>query len=130
MELQPRDRVGGAALYSLPPELAGLGVATTGSKQASGQTHAGATLRGPNACLLTATCPEQDMVKFCLEIGQVWLGGCVAHSPGVLVCTLILEPCWQMSPMSRPLWLGTGHGVEESILFWLREGGLALVLHC
>lgn len=60
---QPPDRVGGAALHSLPPELARLGGVTTGSEQASGQTHAGNLQR--TYLLQTAT------VKICLEFGQV-----------------------------------------------------------
>lgn len=63
----PPQRSCGAGWRSsaLSPELAGLGIVTTGSKQASGQTHAGTLLK--SYLLQTA------MVRFCLVFGQVSL---------------------------------------------------------
>lgn len=71
-------------LHTLPPELAGLGGATTRSKQASGQTHAGAPTEESKcfACwqLLAQSSHGQilsrDWTGLFLSGNLVWLGGC------------------------------------------------------
>lgn len=115
---QHRDRVGGATLHSLPPELTGQGGVQT-SFWANSCWHPTEELLAPNS---HGQILSSVWAGLLLSGNMVWLSGCPCFLCGsfprashlYLLTTeessLVLEPCWQMAPMSRPLWLGAGPG--------------------